>query len=73
LEIEDNGPGVSEENQRQIFEPFFTTSSGGTGLGLYIARELSESNKLHLEYLNNPTGGACFRIGFPAARAAMVK
>lgn len=73
LEVIDNGPGISEENRRQIFEPFFTTGSGGTGLGLYISKELSESNRLQLEYLANPDGGSCFRIGFPATRTAMVE
>ncbi|MES9868511.1 MAG: ATP-binding protein [Sedimenticola sp.] len=65
LDIIDNGPGIDRESLRQIFEPFFTTVNAGTGLGLYIAKELSESNQLRLEYLPVPAGGACFRISFP--------
>ncbi|MET0085962.1 MAG: ATP-binding protein [Sedimenticola sp.] len=65
LDIIDNGPGIDRESLRQIFEPFFTTVNAGTGLGLYIAKELSESNQLRLEYLPIPAGGACFRISFP--------
>lgn len=65
LDVIDNGPGIDRESLRQIFEPFFTTVNAGTGLGLYIAKELSESNQLRLEYLPVPAGGACFRISFP--------
>jgi two-component system sensor histidine kinase PilS (NtrC family) len=49
----------------KIFEPFFTTRSHGTGLGLYISREICESNAARLEYLPGPNGGSCFRIHFP--------
>jgi two-component system sensor histidine kinase PilS (NtrC family) len=49
----------------QIFEPFFTTKSGGTGLGLYISREICESNQSRLSYQPAPDGGSCFRITFP--------
>ena len=66
LEIIDNGPGIREQDMEHIFEPFFTTAEGGTGLGLYIARELCESNRLGLDYLSVPTGGSCFRISFPS-------
>lgn len=44
LHICDDGPGISDEDQAQVFEPFFTTHPKGTGLGLYIARELAEAN-----------------------------
>jgi two-component system sensor histidine kinase PilS (NtrC family) len=66
IDIIDNGPGIDLVTVKQIFEPFFTTQNSGTGLGLYIAKELSESNRLGLEYINIPTGGSCFRITFPA-------
>ncbi|MEW8436535.1 MAG: ATP-binding protein, partial [Candidatus Thiodiazotropha taylori] len=49
---------------KQIFEPFFTTRNNGTGLGLYIAKELSETNRIRLEYIPGPTGGSCFRLHF---------
>ena len=67
LEITDNGSGIDPEAQDQIFEPFFTTREQGTGLGLYIARELCEGNlaSLSLEVSNQ---GACFRITFPDPR-----
>ncbi|MDR3298857.1 MAG: PAS domain-containing protein [Candidatus Accumulibacter sp.] len=54
LHVIDDGDGVSETHREQIFEPFFTTHSRGTGLGLYIARELCDANDAQLELLDNP-------------------
>ncbi len=68
LDLTDNGPGIPADIARQIFEPFFTTATTGTGLGLYIARELSESNRIRLEYLPLADGGSCFRMNIPGAR-----
>ncbi|MCH2158935.1 MAG: ATP-binding protein [Oleiphilaceae bacterium] len=64
VDVIDSGNGVSEENQKHLFEPFFTTESTGTGLGLYISRELCEANQANLSYLESSSGGACFRIIF---------
>ena len=64
LEVYDDGPGVSIEDQQHIFEPFFTTESKGTGLGLYISRELCESNQARLDYSHRESGGSCFKITF---------
>ncbi len=65
LAVQDDGPGISEEQRVKLFEPFFTTASDGTGLGLYIAKELCEANGALLEYheVGGQTG-ACFRIIF---------
>jgi len=65
LDVQDDGPGISIEHQGKLFEPFFTTAAEGTGLGLYIAKELCESNGARLEYHAIPERvGACFRITF---------
>ncbi|OIR19359.1 sensor protein ZraS [mine drainage metagenome] len=64
LEVSDDGPGVSADAAQKLFEPFFTTDAKGTGLGLYIARELCEANGAMIEYRRAPDGGACFRIVF---------
>lgn len=64
LDIIDHGPGIPPETAQHIFEPFFTTETKGTGLGLYIARELCECNRARLEYIAVPSGGSCFRITF---------
>lgn len=68
LDIFDYGPGIDPEDSPHIFEPFFTTSPIGTGLGLYISRQLAECNQAHLNYVATPTGGACFRITFQDPR-----
>jgi two-component system sensor histidine kinase PilS (NtrC family) len=67
-ELSDDGPGIPAELRGQIFEPFFTTRPGGTGLGLYIARELADANGAALELL--PKGpGANFRMTLKRAAA----
>ena len=64
LEILDSGLGVDPSTADKIFEPFYTERSGGTGLGLYISRELCELNRATLMYLDRPGGGSIFRIVF---------
>lgn len=61
IEVVDDGPGIVESLRGQVFEPFFTTHGSGTGLGLYIARELCEANGAQLDLLDNAPG-AHFRI-----------
>jgi two-component system, NtrC family, sensor histidine kinase PilS len=67
LDVVDRGPGIPARVVESIFEPFFTTHEFGTGLGLYIARQLCEANGGSLDYVPVPAGGSCFRIGFPPA------
>ncbi len=64
IDVLDYGLGVDNVTAEKIFEPFFTARSGGTGLGLYISRELSELNRATLLYLDRPGGGSIFRIVF---------
>ena len=66
VEVIDRGPGIPEAVAAQLFRPFFTTSEHGTGLGLYIARELCRANQARLEHVPVPAGGACFRVVLPA-------
>jgi two-component system sensor histidine kinase PilS (NtrC family) len=61
LHVIDDGPGVDEAQRNQVFEPFFTTHGAGTGLGLYIARELCEASGARLELMDEEPG-AHFRI-----------
>jgi two-component system, NtrC family, sensor histidine kinase PilS len=61
IEVINDGPGISPEVQAHLFEPFYTTDNQGTGLGLYIARELAEANNALLRYIDLP-GGAMFRM-----------
>ena len=67
LEIANDGPPVEPDIIPQLFEPFFTTAAGGTGLGLYIARELCEANGASLEYWQGFEGRTSFRILFGGA------
>ena len=69
LDVTDRGPGIPDSVAEQLFRPFFTTSGEGTGLGLYIARELCMANQASLQYVPVPAGGACFRIRLPGSRA----
>jgi two-component system sensor histidine kinase PilS (NtrC family) len=61
LYVRNDGPGIDPSLRGQIFEPFFTTRSAGTGLGLYIGRELCEANGAVLDLLDN-VPGTQFRI-----------
>jgi len=65
--VEDDGPGVAEQQREQIFEPFFTTKKDvGTGLGLWVSREIIERHGGTLQLLEREDGaqGAAFRIAF---------
>ncbi|OUS13608.1 hypothetical protein A9Q89_02515 [Gammaproteobacteria bacterium 53_120_T64] len=65
LDLYDRGPGITTDQVTHIFEPFYTTSRTGSGLGLYLARELCEINFATLDYqvADNDNPGF-FRIGF---------
>jgi two-component system sensor histidine kinase PilS (NtrC family) len=64
VDIIDNGQGIDKEIESQIFEPFFTTSTKGSGLGLYITKEVVENNRAKIRHITLPKGGNCFRIYF---------
>lgn len=64
LEVSDRGPGIEPQAVDRIFEPFFTGRKGGTGLGLFIARELCQLNRAILLYESRGGDGSVFRIVF---------
>ena len=64
LEVADRGPGIPEIAVERIFEPFFSGRRGGSGLGLFIARELAQCNGALLLYEPRAGGGSIFRIVF---------
>ncbi len=64
LEIHDHGPGIPAKLEETIFEPFATGQAGGTGLGLYICRELCERNRATIRYRPRESGGSIFQIVF---------
>jgi nitrogen fixation/metabolism regulation signal transduction histidine kinase len=64
--VDDNGPGVTEENQSRLFTPNFTTKSGGTGLGLAICRNIIEKCEGTITYSKSfGLGGASFTVRLP--------
>ena len=64
--VEDNGPGVSDENIEKLFTPNFTTKNGGSGLGLAISRSILERCGASISYSRSFTlGGACFTVKYP--------
>jgi two-component system sensor histidine kinase PilS (NtrC family) len=64
IEVADRGPGVAPEDMERVFEPFFTRAARGTGLGLFLARELAQSNGATLLHEARPEGGSLFRLVF---------
>ena len=64
LHIMDDGKGIPDELSQQIFEPFFTTEQTGTGLGLFICKEICDANYAGLTYLPNYKKKSTFRINF---------
>jgi PAS domain S-box-containing protein len=69
LQIEDDGPGISPENMKRIFEPFFTTKKDvGTGLGLWVCKEIAERHGGTVEAKSNDqngSSGAVFTVLLP--------
>jgi two-component system sensor histidine kinase PilS (NtrC family) len=64
LEVADRGPGIPVQHRERIFEPFFTGNERGTGLGLFLSRELAQTNGATLLYEPRTSGGSLFRIVF---------
>jgi two-component system, NtrC family, sensor histidine kinase PilS len=64
LEVADRGPGIHTKHEERIFEPFFSGGHGGTGLGLFLARELAQTNGATLLYEARVGGGSIFRLVF---------
>lgn len=64
IDVVDQGPGIAPNKLGQLFEPFYTTHEAGTGLGLYISRQLCEANQATLAYEKLANGGSCFRVTF---------
>ena len=64
VHIIDDGPGIDEEAEVLLFEPFHTTEATGTGLGLYISKELCEANQSQLVFSRTENNKSCFSIYF---------
>ena len=64
LLVADNGPGIPRDKLKTVFEPFFTTKQEGTGLGLFITRQLVEKNNGKINVDSYPGNGTCFEVTF---------
>lgn len=62
IRVIDYGPGISDDNAKHLFEPFFTTENTGSGLGLYICKELCEANQAIISYTRTSQGESCFHL-----------
>lgn len=65
IDVINYGAKIDVKHADRIFEPFFTTSSSGTGLGLYLCKELCNNNNIKLSYIKDFEEGTCFRLVFP--------
>jgi len=72
IDVIDNGAGVSDEMHENLFEPFNSDRQGGTGLGLYLARELCQANGAHLSYISDSSGHS-FRVSFPVEKQEVLQ
>jgi len=67
LQVSDNGPGIPPENLNRVFEPFFTTKAElGTGLGLWVSRQIVEKHGGTIA-VESSRNGTCFTICLPSA------
>ena len=73
VSVEDNGGGVSRENEARIFEIFFSTKEHGTGLGLAIARRIVQEHGGELSLENHPDRGATFIVRLPKSKILELK
>lgn len=69
IAIRDSGPGISPEALAKIYSMYFSTKSGGTGIGLYVARSVVESHGGRIEVESVPGKGTCFTVSLPISAA----
>jgi signal transduction histidine kinase len=68
LQLRDTGCGMPPETLARLFSPFFTTKTGGTGLGLHIARRIIEDHQGRIEVKSSPGHGTTFTIFLPLCK-----
>ena len=69
LTVKDNGPGIPDEIRERVFEPFFTSKAGGSGLGLYLVREIALASDGTMSLSSKPGRGTSVSIRWPYAHA----
>ncbi len=73
IEINDDGPGIAEQDRAHIFEPFFTRRKDGTGLGLTVVQQIVLAHHGKIRVSSARQGGACFRLIFPPIKLFSAK
>ncbi len=73
IKVQDNGPGIEVDQVKKIFEPYFSTKNTGTGLGLYIAREIVLAHNGRISCISKPGNGTQFTVSFPIIEAMNFK
>jgi two-component system sensor histidine kinase PilS (NtrC family) len=73
ITIFDHGEAINSETLSHLFEPFFTTSTSGTGLGLYISKELAELNQAKLSYASTDNNKNSFKLCLPKADSSKIE
>ena len=71
IEIEDNGTGISAENQQKIFKPYFTNKPAGLGLGLSATQEILLSDHAMIDVRSEPGKGTCFILSFDRVQSSV--
>ncbi len=69
VSIRDSGPGIPASQRKKIFEPFFTTKKSGTGLGLFISREIVKAHGGRIFHQASKSGGTIFTVSIPLIEA----
>ena len=68
LTVRDDGRGIADADRERLFQPYFTTKPQGTGLGLFVSRQIVEELGGEIAFDSEPDGGATFRVTLPASR-----
>ncbi len=68
VEVEDTGPGFSDDVKSKLFKPFFSTKTSGSGLGLAFVHKVVSAHGGRVEAFNIPSGGAVFRLYLPISK-----
>ncbi len=71
LTVDDDGRGISIADRCRLFQPFFTTKAHGTGLGLFVSRQILEDHAGTLSFRSEPGQGSTFLCGCPLEPAAL--
>ena len=65
ITVQDDGPGIAPDSLNAIYDMHFTTKSGGTGVGLYVARAVVQAHRGTIEVDSGPGDGTRFTLTLP--------